>query len=469
MSNLNQTIQASQKVLSLLEKANTHSEQIIDGLPGVFLVLNEKFEILRGNLEASKILGLEYEALLRTPLSELIKKDLWDIFRYHFNQLDQSLQPENSPASGGIKFELAIHDHQQHAERKSFYWHLCRIEDTNHAEQTVYSLTGKDISELREAENRLSSIFTNIPLGIFTVNENGEIEDTYSNHLLYLLDASDLKQKSLKEVLFEPIRMDLSREELDGIDNIYTCLNNSERLFEDISQTFPNNIFFYHPGKKSAGKHLQISYKAIAYDGLIKRLLIIIEDRSAFIASQKEQERANLLEKQSRAIYESAIRDPLTGLYTRLYMADHVEALLNSHNRHNIANACLVMFDVDHFKPINDTYGHDVGDRILKSIGAIILQQSRNTDIPIRFGGEEFLAFLPGDTRSGFLFAERVRKSVEQLVTHVGDEVLTVTISGGISSHQVGENLDSLIKRADQLLYRAKKEGRNRNTVEDMT
>lgn len=462
MSNLNQTIQASQKVLALLEKANAHSEQIIDDLPGVFLILNAKFEILRGNLEASKILGLEYEALLRTQLSELIKKDAWDVFRYHFKQL------EESRSAGGIKFELAIPDQNHHADRKSFYWHITKIDDTNQAEHAVYSLMGKDISELREAENRLSSIFTNIPLGIFTINESGEIEDTYSNHLLYLLDTSEVNQKSLRDVLFQPIKKDLSRKEIDGIDNIYTCLNNSEKLFEQLSDTFPKNIFFYHPGKKNEGKHLQISYKPVNYDGLLKRLLIIIEDRSAFVASEKEQERANLLEKQSRAIYESAIRDPLTGLYTRLYMADHVQALLNSHNRHNISNACLVMFDVDHFKPVNDTYGHDVGDKILKSIGAIILQQSRNTDIPIRFGGEEFLAFLPGDTQSGFLFAERVRKSVEQLVTHVGDEALTVTISGGISSHQEGEDLDSLIKRADQLLYRAKKEGRNRNAIEEI-
>src|SRR5690606_5155639 len=103
------------------------------------------------------------------------------------------------------------------------------------------------------------------------------------------------------------------------------------------------NIFFYQANKKD-GKHLQLSYKSVSYDNFVKQVLIIIEDRSAFIESEKEQERANLLEKQSKAIYESAIRDPLTGLYTRLYMADRVEALLNSHNRHNITDASLVLF-----------------------------------------------------------------------------------------------------------------------------
>ena len=364
-----------------------------------------------------------------------------------------------------MKFELAISDHSQDEVKKSYYWDLSNIEESNHAEGEVYSLIAKDISELREAENRLSSIFTNIPLGIFTINERGNIEDNYSNHLLYLLDTSELKGKSLKDALFQPIEKDLSRDEMHGIDDIYACLNQHEKQFEQLISSFPSNIFFYRGNKKN-GKHLQISYKSVSYESIVKRILIIIEDRSTFIESEKEQERANLLEKQSKAIYESAIRDPLTGLYTRLYMADRVEALLNSHNRHNIADASLVLFDVDHFKDVNDTYGHDIGDKVLKDIAAIILKQARNTDIPIRFGGEEFMVFLPADSQCGLLFAERVRKSVEQLVVHTPEASISVTISGGIASHQVGEGLDTLIKRADQMLYKAKKEGRNKNLEE---
>tara|TARA_R110001592_G_scaffold167131_5_gene402512 strand:+ start:5235 stop:6623 length:1389 start_codon:yes stop_codon:yes gene_type:complete len=458
MSNLNQNIQASHKVLSLLEKANSHSERIIDSLPGVFLILNENFEILRGNQTSSDVLGIEYEDLLRTQFSTLFKSEIWNIFDHYFKQLNKD--------NIDTKFELVITDHRNGFGLKSFYWHLSKIKDSNNSEGTVYALSAEDVSELREAENRLSSIFTNIPLGILTIDVKGKIEDTYSNHLQYLLDNHDLKGKSLRELLFNPIESDLSRDEIQGIDNIYNCLNKDEKNFDLLANSFPIKIFFYHDNNKKEGKHLQISYKPVTYDGLVKRLLIIIEDRTAFIQSEKEQERANLLEKQSKAIYESAIRDPLTGLYTRLYMADQVEALLNSHNRHNIADASLVLFDVDHFKEVNDTYGHDIGDKVLKDIAAIILQQARNTDIPIRFGGEEFMVFLPADSQCGFLFAERVRKSVEQLVVHAGSECISVTISGGISSHQTGEKLEPLIKRADQLLYKAKKAGRNMNIEE---
>jgi len=461
MSNKNHNIQASHKILTLLEKANSHSERIIDGLPGIFLIINGQFDILRGNNGASKILGIEYEGLLRTHFSQLFPVETWAIFQHQFQQLNQ-LESNTS-----ISFELGICDHSHDSIARPFYWHLSKIEDTNNAEGVVYSLMGEDISELRKAEERLSSIFTNIPLGILTIDELGNIQDSYSSYLLCLLEGDNFTGKSFKDVVFKPIANDLSRDEMQGIDNIYACLNNPESQFQKLLETFPKNIFYYLKGSKKEGKHLQISYKSVTYGGLVKQLLIIIEDRSAIIESEKEQERANLLEKQSKAIYESAIRDPLTGLYTRLYMADRVEALLNSHNRHNIQDASLVLFDVDHFKAINDTYGHVVGDRVLKEIAEIILKQTRNTDLPIRFGGEEFMVFLPADVNSGRLFAERVRKSVEQLVVYSGEDSISVTLSGGISSHKAGESLETLTKRADKLLYKAKKEGRNRNMEEE--
>jgi len=461
MSNISHDVQASHKVLTLLEDANTHSERIIDSLPGVFLIINSEFEILRGNFEASKVFNIDYESLLRTSFSSLFKKEVWEIFEYQFKELEK--KSNNSK----VKFELSICDNSHESSERPFYWQLSKMPNSNNAEGEIFSLMGEDISELRNAENRLTSIFTNIPLGILTINVKGKIEDTYSNYLHCLLGDQEFTGKSFRSLMFDPIDADLSRDEKQGIDNIETCLNNEERLFEALSLTFPKKIFLYTNGDKSEGKHLQISYKAVAYEGVVKQLLIILEDRTTIIDAEKEQERANLLEKQSQAIYESAIRDPLTGLFTRLYMEDRVEDMLSNHNRNNIQSASLVLFDVDFFKPVNDNFGHDVGDRVLKDIAAIILQQVRNTDIPIRFGGEEFMVFLPGDAKSAYLFAERVRKNVERLEIFADNKKISVTISGGIVSHLTGETLNQLIKRADQLLYKAKKEGRNRNIQED--
>lgn len=461
MSNISQDVQASHKVLTLLENANSHSERIIDGLPGLFLIINEQYDILRGNFESSKILDIDYEDLLRTRFSKLFKKEIWDIFQHHF----QKLARDESGTS--IKFELGICDHNHGLAERPFYWQLSKMQGSNEAEGTLYSLMGEDISELRNAENRLSSIFTNIPLGILTIDVHGNIEDTYSSYLCCLLGGEEFKGKPFTEIVFGPIDDDLTRDEKQGIDNICKSLNNDETQFDQLSESFPKKIFFYTRDRKKEGKHLQISYKAVAYEGVVKQLLIILEDRTTIIEAEREQERANLLEKQSQAIYESAIRDPLTGLFTRLYMDDRVEAMLHSHNRHNIQAASLVLFDVDHFKPVNDTYGHDVGDRVLKEIAAVILKQARNTDIPIRFGGEEFMVFLPANSRCGYLFAERVREGVGKLAIYEDGKLISVSISGGIASHREGESLKQLVKRADLLLYRAKKEGRNRNIKED--
>ena len=198
------------------------------------------------------------------------------------------------------------------------------------------------------------------------------------------------------------------------------------------------------------------------YEGVVKRLLVIIEDRTKILKAEEDSKSASLLEKQSRAVYESAIRDPLTGLYTRLYMQDEVKRLLEAHDNKEFKDASLVMFDVDHFKKFNDTYGHDIGDKVLTMISAVILKQSRKDDIPIRFGGEELMVFMKSDAKDAFLQAERIRSGIEQLEIIVGDAVVKVTISGGIAIHSSGEDISQMIKQADLKLYKAKEAGRNR-------
>jgi diguanylate cyclase (GGDEF)-like protein/PAS domain S-box-containing protein len=460
MSNINQDIQASHKILSLLEGANSHSEHIIDSLPGVFLVINEKFRILRGNVESANAFGLEHESLLGTNFQDLFNEHVCSLFKHQFKQLEQ----DESRVS--VKFELDINTTSSGKKEKAFYWQLTKMPSGNNAEGKLYSLLGKDISELRVAEDKLSNIFANIPLGILTLDDNGNIEDTYSSYLHCLLGVNDFNGKSFRNLLMEAAHEHLTRDELHGIDNIYECLNKDQFHFEELAPSFPEQLALNNEDPTDQ-RYIQLSYKPLVYEGLTKRLLIIIEDKTAFIAAEKEQERVMLIEKQSRAIYESAIRDPLTGLYTRLYMEDGVESMLNSHNRHNINSTSLVMFDIDHFKRVNDTYGHDVGDRALKAIADIILRQVRGTDVPVRFGGEEFMVFLPANDHCCALLSERVRHDVESLNFMVEGKHVPLTISGGVVSHRTDESLKQLIKRADQLLYKAKKAGRNRIEVEE--
>ena len=120
---------------------------------------------------------------------------------------------------------------------------------------------------MRESEKKLVSLFSSIPLGIFTVNERGKIEETYSNYLGYLLGESEYKEKTFTEVLFGPIESSLTRCERKGIENIAKCLNREERHFSELVDTFPALVYYHDKNKKESGKYLQIFYKPLCYDG----------------------------------------------------------------------------------------------------------------------------------------------------------------------------------------------------------
>ena len=127
---------------------------------------------------------------------------------------------------------------------------------------------------------------------------------------------------------------------------------------------------------------------------------------------------------------------------------------------------CLLMCDIDHFKRYNDTYGHQAGDEVLKTLADILRETAREIDRLGRYGGEEFMAILPDtDPEAGVTFAERVRETVEQQRFEIGeDEPLSMTISAGVATYpdDQPDGARRLVYYADQALYSAKNSGRNR-------
>lgn len=172
------------------------------------------------------------------------------------------------------------------------------------------------------------------------------------------------------------------------------------------------------------------------------------------------------LELDRRRYYQQAVRDALTGLFTRYYMDDAAGRLLDLHERDDAVGFAVVMFDVDHFKAVNDNHGHGAGDAVLRRLAGVILEVSRRVDIPVRLGGEEFAVFLAGCTAAqAQAFAERVRSGAAALRFDGALEALRITFSAGIAEHAVGESLEALIERADRALYEAKRAGRDRVRV----
>jgi two-component system cell cycle response regulator len=162
---------------------------------------------------------------------------------------------------------------------------------------------------------------------------------------------------------------------------------------------------------------------------------------------------------------ELAVTDPLTGLHNRRYMFGQLEALAQRSAKGGAPVAALIL-DIDHFKKINDSFGHDVGDEVLREFAVRLASNVRAIDLPCRYGGEEFVAIMPDtDVEAAERIAERIRRYISGSPFRVsqGKELLTVTISIGVAEMQgEADTPEALIKRADEALYEAKAAGRNR-------
>lgn len=155
-----------------------------------------------------------------------------------------------------------------------------------------------------------------------------------------------------------------------------------------------------------------------------------------------------------------SVTDQLTGLHNRRYFDDHFEIEKQKVERYDNL-LCLIMIDIDHFKSVNDKYGHPVGDKVLKEFSLLLRKNIRNSDILSRWGGEEFIIMLPGTSiDNSLLIAEKIRKSI---ATRQFELIGKLTASFGVSEVDASSSSNrDAIHRADKALYRAKKQGRNR-------
>lgn len=200
-------------------------------------------------------------------------------------------------------------------------------------------------------------------------------------------------------------------------------------------------------------------------------ILMILQSIAALLGAQFGEMRRRLrtrkreLEAALGRIQELANRDSLTGLYNRRYaqelIAHHVH--LKDRNGRPLA---MALIDLDHFKQVNDQYGHALGDRVLQTFAQQARQATREADIVARWGGEEFLIVMPETSAEGAaLLVERLRETLAALC--VSDEVpaLRIAFSAGITAHCAGEHTDQTVHRADRALYEAKSAGRHRSVV----
>jgi diguanylate cyclase (GGDEF)-like protein len=181
-------------------------------------------------------------------------------------------------------------------------------------------------------------------------------------------------------------------------------------------------------------------------------------------AKEKAERLASELQGANNRLKELVYRDGLTGLYNHRYFQESLANELTRSKRYQ-SSLSLIIFDVDHFKKVNDTYGHPAGDIVLMNIARAVSTAVRPSDIIARYGGEEFGVILPETNAAGAkVFASRLRRCVEGIATLVEGQLIYVTISAGTTTYaqqsgQITKNI--LIETADRGLYQAKQSGRN--------
>jgi two-component system, cell cycle response regulator len=192
-------------------------------------------------------------------------------------------------------------------------------------------------------------------------------------------------------------------------------------------------------------------------------------DRSELVARVRTQVRrkrfSEKLRESVQSSMEMAVTDALTGLHNRRYLDNHMVSMFDESALRARSLSVLVL-DIDKFKTINDTYGHDAGDEVLKEFATRVKSNTRSFDLVARFGGEEIVVIVPDTHLEGAVaIAERIRERVEAEPFHVGKghKDIRVTVSIGVAGRRAGDpSAADMLKRADTALYKAKEEGRNR-------
>ena len=225
-------------------------------------------------------------------------------------------------------------------------------------------------------------------------------------------------------------------------------------------QQRPYLFHFQHHRPITGGvTHMYQNCTFIPFEGSEGESLVCITlfDVTDTAISQREVQQAHA------DLEELSNRDPLTGIYNRRFMETELDKEFKRVRRHG-GKLSVLFLDLDFFKKVNDTYGHQAGDQVLIEVTQRINEIARVTDCLARYGGEEFAIILPEtDTSGGLIFANRVRELIEKTPVHYGEHVIALTASLGLSEYYDGlESHDVLLDQSDKALYEAKKQGRNR-------
>lgn len=262
--------------------------------------------------------------------------------------------------------------------------------------------------------------------------------------------------KDIPEVKQEPVDLIIISCQMEGVDPL--------RALADLRSTpqFKNSAYIFLAEEENT----KVVIKGMEF-GINDYFSYPVEENELLARMKTQLRRKKYQDELRRQLDQSvnlSVKDPLTGSYNRRYFDAHVEQLINN-SKNSSQKLSLLMIDIDHFKDVNDTYGHQAGDEVLKSITSTLMNNIREVDLFSRYGGEEFCIIYSGVAGElAVELASRLKDKVENLSTTLPDSKGSInkTISIGVAEYREGENISSLIERADKALYSAKSAGRNK-------
>jgi len=297
------------------------------------------------------------------------------------------------------------------------------------------------IREKRILEQQFKLITDVVGEGIFLVDSEGKIifSNPEANRLLgYHFD--EIKGLYIQEVIH--------KQQLDG--TLYQPVDNPLYIAITSGNTYNREGAF--TCKSGFLMAVMIACRPVLKNDVLDGAVIAFRD----ITEQKKYLQS--LETINKLLETQATTDALTGIYNRIKLNKSLTTEIARAERYN-SLLSLIIFDIDHFKKVNDTYGHTAGDNVLKRLAKLVETNIRETDIFARWGGEEFVILVPGlSTVETVKLADKLRHKVEEFDF---EKPQKITLSFGVASYKNGESSTLLINRADAALYRAKESGRN--------
>ncbi len=271
-----------------------------------------------------------------------------------------------------------------------------------------------------------------------------------------------------------PPRLDAARCDDEGLSRLHASIDRLLRAFNEsnefIASLSKGNLDADPPARNflvsrfkqlhANLRHLTWQTQQIAKGDLSQRVTFLGEFSAAFNAMIESLREKRLVEEE---LERQATTDTLTGIYNRLKFSEVLSAEIGRAERYG-APLSLVMLDIDHFKEVNDAYGHQAGDSVLRELARLISANIRNYDSFARWGGEEFMLLAPNDSlENAAALAGKLRAIVQESAFEGAGRV---TCSFGVAAYRAGDTLESFTGRADEALYKAKSGGRNRVEAE---